>query len=104
MTDPEVDWLACSIVEVVPGKVGGVPLIKGTRLPVSAITDNYDGGVEPEEIARIFQVSLDAVHEVLRFRQEQLGGPSEDDSAEGQPEETLPPEPNIVRGPSGQET
>ena len=30
------------MVEVVPGKVSGAPVLKGTRLPVSAITGNYD--------------------------------------------------------------
>ncbi|MGI4946009.1 MAG: DUF433 domain-containing protein [Janthinobacterium lividum] len=104
MTDPDIDWLACSIVEVVPGKVGGVPIIKNTRLPVTAITVNYDGGVEPSEIAELFSVSLDAVHEVLRFRQEQLGDSSEDDSAKGQPGETSPQESDMSRHPPEQET
>lgn len=26
-----MDWSECEIVEIVPGKVGRVPLIKGTR-------------------------------------------------------------------------
>jgi len=29
-------------VEVIPGKVSGVPLLRNTRLPVEAITGNYD--------------------------------------------------------------
>lgn len=38
---PHMDWSDCSLVEVVPGKVGGVPLVKDTRLSVAAITGNY---------------------------------------------------------------
>ncbi len=37
-----VDWSDCSLVEVIPGKVSGAPLLKNTRLPVDAITGNYD--------------------------------------------------------------
>lgn len=29
-------------MEAIPGKVSGVPLLKNTRLPVEAITGNYD--------------------------------------------------------------
>ena len=27
-----IDWTGCSLVEVVPGKVSGVPILKGTRV------------------------------------------------------------------------
>ena len=39
-------------VEVIPGKVSGVPLLRNTRLPVEAITGNYDAfrdeGLSPD--------------------------------------------------------
>ena len=47
-----VDWSPCPLVEMIPGKVSGVPLLKNTRLPVDAITGNYDAfrdaGLSPE--------------------------------------------------------
>ena len=47
-----VDWFDCPLIEVIPGKVSGSPLLKGTRLPVEAITGNYDAfreeGLSPE--------------------------------------------------------
>ncbi len=47
-----VDWSECPLVEVIPGKVSGAPLLKDTRLPVEAITGNYDAfraeGLSPE--------------------------------------------------------
>ena len=47
-----VDWSDCPLVEIVPGKVSGAPLLKNTRLPVDAITRNYDAfrdeGLSPE--------------------------------------------------------
>jgi hypothetical protein len=34
-----LDWSDCPLVEVIPGKVSGAPLLKNTRLPVDAITE-----------------------------------------------------------------
>jgi uncharacterized protein (DUF433 family) len=45
--------LISPFVEVVPGKVSGVSLLQSTRLPVDAITGNYDAfrdeGLSPED-------------------------------------------------------
>ena len=41
-----LDWSACLLVEVIPGKVSGPPLLKYTGLPVDAITGNYDAFCE----------------------------------------------------------
>ncbi len=46
------DWSDCPLVEVIPGKVSGTTLLKNTRLPVEAITGNYDAfldeGLSPD--------------------------------------------------------
>jgi uncharacterized protein (DUF433 family) len=42
-------------------------------LPVSAILNIYDGGLEPEEIAETFEVSVVDVRTILEFREEQIG-------------------------------
>ena len=39
---PLLEWSECPLVEVIPGKVSGVPLLKNTRLRIDAITGNYD--------------------------------------------------------------
>jgi uncharacterized protein (DUF433 family) len=48
-----MDWSGCELIEVIPGKVSGAPLLVGTRIPVSAIIENYeaflDEGVTPDE-------------------------------------------------------
>ncbi len=36
------EWSDCPLVEIIPGKVSGVPLLRNTRLPVDAITGNYN--------------------------------------------------------------
>ena len=35
-----IDWTGCELVERIPGKVSGTPLLKNTRLPVEAILEN----------------------------------------------------------------
>jgi uncharacterized protein (DUF433 family) len=37
-----MNWLDCENIESIPGKVSGAPLIVGTRIPVSAIMENYE--------------------------------------------------------------
>jgi len=46
-----MDWSDCEIVEVIPGKVGGVPLIRGTRMPADQVIESLDLGETVDEIA-----------------------------------------------------
>ena len=62
-----VDWARCPLVEVNPKVQSGAPVLRGTRLPVSAIVDNFDYGLNPEEIAEQFQVTVDRVHDILNY-------------------------------------
>jgi hypothetical protein len=39
-----LDWSRCPVVESVPGKVSGAWVLKGTRMPVSAIFENLEPG------------------------------------------------------------
>ena len=58
MTEDQVDWSKCPLVEFVPGKVSGAPVLKATRMPVQTIVDNYDAGMMPAEIAEAWDVDL----------------------------------------------
>ena len=67
------------LIEVVPGKVSGAPLLKNTRLPVEAITGNYDAfrdeGLSPDAaVAETLdcypEVGLDAIRAILTYRAE----------------------------------
>jgi uncharacterized protein (DUF433 family) len=49
---PEIDWTQCELIEQVPGKVSGRPIVRGTRILPDAIVNDYDAG-EP----------LDLIHE-----------------------------------------
>jgi uncharacterized protein (DUF433 family) len=67
MTKQAIDWSGCPLVEVVPGKVSGQPLLKGTRLPAMTIVDNHDYGMTPAEIVEQFGVSEDQVKQILDY-------------------------------------
>jgi len=63
-----MDWSGCDLVEVVPGKVSGVPVIKGTRVPADQVIESLDDGETIEEIAYNFDLKpLDIFH-LLQFR------------------------------------
>ena len=44
-----LDWSRCPAVERIPGKVGGVWLFKGTRVPVKALFENLEHGARVDE-------------------------------------------------------
>jgi len=45
-----LDWSQCPVVESIPGKVSGAWVLKGTRMPVSAIFDNITAGANIDDI------------------------------------------------------
>jgi uncharacterized protein (DUF433 family) len=66
----QVDWSECSLVTVHPEIQSGAPVLKGTRVPVSAIVDNAEDGLSPEEIVEQFPVTLGQVKAVLAYADE----------------------------------
>ena len=64
---PGYKWL-----EVVPGKRGGRPTVRGTRITVDDILDMLAAGWKPEEVAEEFDIPLEAVYEALRFASKTL--------------------------------
>jgi len=44
-----MDWTGCSEIESVPGKVGGRPVIKGTRIEPDLIVIEEEYGRTPEQ-------------------------------------------------------
>lgn len=62
-----MNWSDCSIVETIPGKVSGTPIITGTRLPAQTIIDNFNAGVSASDIADQYDVPLATVRTVIEF-------------------------------------
>ena len=46
-----MDWSGYDGVEIVPGKVSGLPLLKGTRVPADLVVESLNGGESVEEVA-----------------------------------------------------
>ena len=71
-----MDWKDCDLVEVVPGKVSGAPVVRGTRVQADAVVENYesslDEGMSPDaavaEINENFpSVSVKTIRELLAY-------------------------------------
>jgi uncharacterized protein (DUF433 family) len=58
-TNESIDWSQCPLVEVNPRVQSGDHVLRGTRLPVSAIVYNFDYGLTVAEIAEQFEVPPD---------------------------------------------
>lgn len=66
-TNENTDWSGCPLVEVKPNIHSGAPVLRGTRLPVSTIVDNFDYGLRAAEIAEQFEVPQDSVEAILAY-------------------------------------
>jgi len=63
-----LDWSQCSALESVPGKLGGAWVLKGTRMPVSAIFENIEAGASIDDIMEWFDgLDRDQIKAVIAF-------------------------------------
>jgi uncharacterized protein (DUF433 family) len=66
-TQEKIDWSECPLVEIKSAVQNGAPVLRGTRLPVSAIVDNFDYGLSAAEIAEQFEVPQASVETILTY-------------------------------------
>lgn len=72
-TDSEIDWMACELIERVPGKVSGRPIVRGTRILPDAIVNSYELGDSLEEIQEGFPaLSIPQIKRLIEFGLDQL--------------------------------
>jgi len=63
-----MDWRDCSEIEVVPGKVGGRPVIKGTRVePDVILVDEEHGRTAEQTHASFPTVPVDTILKIRAF-------------------------------------
>ena len=68
-----LDWNQCSVVERVPGKVGGAWIFSNTRVPVKALFENIEDGATVSEFLEWFPgVTKQQVEAVLEFASQSL--------------------------------
>ena len=64
----EIDWTACELVEQIPGKVSGRPIVRGTRTLPDAIVGSYDLGESIEELHEGFPaLSVAQIKRLIEF-------------------------------------
>ena len=68
-------WEACDAVERIPGKVSGVWVFRGTRVPVSALFENLKGNATVDEFVEWFPgVTREQVEAVLNHESQSVTG------------------------------
>ena len=69
-----MDWTGCDLIEQVPGKVGGRPVIRGTRIEPDVILVDEECGRTPEQTYCSFPTipgGVDAIKEIRAFARSQ---------------------------------
>lgn len=64
-----MNWSGCDLVEVVPGKVSGVPVVKGTRVPADQIILSLESGETVEQVAFNYDLQPADVQALRSYRE-----------------------------------
>ena len=76
MVRTEIDWTTCELIERIPGKVSGRPIVRGTRILPDAIVDSYDLGESIDELHEGFPaLSVEQIKRLIEFAHAQRGQP-----------------------------
>lgn len=64
----EIDWSECDLVERVPGRCGGRPTIRGTRIEPGVVIIDEESGRTPEQTHMSFpELPVDAIQRLRAF-------------------------------------
>ena len=58
VTGSDVDWTACELIEQIPGKVSGRPVVRETRIVPDPIVNSCDLGDSVDKFMRASPPSL----------------------------------------------
>ena len=71
-----LDWSSCSAVERDPERVSGGWVFRGTRVPVSALFENLEDGVQITQFVEWFPgITIEQVRAVLDYAAKSLALP-----------------------------
>lgn len=63
-----LDWSQCPAVESIPDKLSGTWVLKGTRMPASAIFENLEAGASIDDIMKWYDgLDREQVQAVIEF-------------------------------------
>ena len=75
-TASEIDWMQCELIEQVPGKVSGRPIVRGTRILPDAVVGAYDAGGTLDDIREDYPgLSIQEIQRLIEFACAQRGQP-----------------------------
>ena len=67
-SDSYIDWADCELVERIPGKVSGRPIVRGTRILADTIVQDAELGSPLEEIQENYpDLSLADIQRLVSF-------------------------------------
>ena len=67
-TESYIDWTGCELVERVPGKVSGRPIVRGTRIIADTIVQDAELGSPIEEIQENYpDLSVSDIERLISF-------------------------------------
>ena len=67
-TVSDIDWMACELIEQIPGKLSGRPVVRGTRIMPDPIVNSYDLGDSIDEIHEGFPtLSVAQIRRLIDF-------------------------------------
>ena len=70
--DSYIDWTGCDLVERIPGKVSGRPVVRGTRILADTIAQDAELGSPIEEIQENYpDLSLGDIQHLLSYARSQ---------------------------------
>ena len=76
-TASEIDWTQCELIEQVPGKVSGRPIVRCTRILPDAIVNSYDAGGTLEDIHEDYLgLSIPQIQRLIEFALAPHPGPA----------------------------
>jgi uncharacterized protein (DUF433 family) len=68
--DSDIDWTGCELVERIPGKVSGRPIVRGTRILADTIVEDAELGSPLEEIQENYpDLPAAAIQRLISFAQ-----------------------------------
>ena len=63
-----LNWMDCELVEQIPGKVSGQPIVRGTRILPDAIVNSFDMGESIDDLREGFpSLSTAPIERLIEF-------------------------------------
>ena len=76
-TATEIDWTQCELIEQIPGKVSGRPIVRGTRILPDAIVNGYEcrRSLSSSFTGNYPGLSIPQIQRLIEFARAQRGQP-----------------------------